>query len=264
MFFVSEGKVAQSNVDMKVEGAKQGTETESAIMEHSGNCDNGNSDRKSSLDGVKVRQSKDGAITVEQTNKTDDGKETILTTVKQKRTESESTVFEKDTVVTTEGKTDSGEEYYEKDEIITTRKLTSQGSIYMDTEVLVSKKIHGKMGSEFIEEDVIHEKDVTSATTGVHFHDESHAQIIIEKQGHDENGNNETRDQENNLSENRSHLQNNVSEDVKNKTQTGLDVSKVSSGYGSYSGTSEEEEKVDADAEDVFESRPGKLDGNRF
>lgn len=122
-----------------------------------------------------------------------------------------------------------GSDHYEKDVIKTKRKLTSRGSDYFSRSQYSSKWRRNKEGETIEEHDVTMESDNYSVTKGQSWGDRSEANVMLNKPSL-VGGVTDVKE-----------LTNHDAGDKRLQVPGKMDVSKASSGYGSVSGSDEEE-----------------------
>ena len=141
-----------------------------------------------------------------------------------------------------------GSDHFEKDVIKTKRKITSRGSDYFSRSQYKTKWLRNKEGETIEEHDVMVESDNFSVTKGQSWGDRSEAKVQLNKQ---------TNQIPNVLPEIQETANHDSGENrLKVHGPNRMDVSKASSGYGSVSGSDEEEKE-----EGVVTALQGKPSG---
>ncbi|VDI08897.1 Hypothetical predicted protein [Mytilus galloprovincialis] len=196
-------------------------------------------------DSLSVIEDDDGSITVQSVSYKDQGDCVVTEKTTLRRSQSRTEEEEKDTVIESKVTSPGGSDHFEKDVIKTKRKLTSRGSDYFSRSQYKSKWLRNKEGETIEEHDVTVESDNFSVTKGQSWGEKSEATVQLNKP----TITSVTRE----IQEPTNH----DSGDNRLLVPGRMDVSKASSGYGSVSG-SDEEEKEEA----VATAMQGKSSGS--
>ncbi|CAG2230849.1 Smoothelin,Smoothelin-like protein 1,Smoothelin-like protein 2 [Mytilus edulis] len=196
-------------------------------------------------DSLSVIEDDDGSITVQSVSYKDQGDCVVTEKTTLRRSQSRTEEEEKDTVIESKVTSPGGSDHFEKDVIKTKRKLTSRGSDYFSRSQYKSKWLRNKEGETIEEHDVTVESDNFSVTKGQSWGEKSEATVQLNKP----TITCVTRE----IQEPTNH----DSGDNRLLVPGRMDVSKASSGYGSVSG-SDEEEKEEA----VATTMQGKSSGS--
>ncbi|KAK6191500.1 hypothetical protein SNE40_003173 [Patella caerulea] len=176
---------------------------------------------------IDVQREEDGTIKVQQTTQCNNKNRIVTITTRKYQTPDEANAEVRDTVVETKFSSPGGSQFTERDEIHTKKRITSRGSNYFERSALVTKRVKDREGGEIIQQDVTDEKSNQSVTSGLSWGDRTTSHKLVSKPAP------ETVPMIGDTKKSHAIL-------VLNK----LNVSKASSGYGSVSG-SEEEDKED-------------------
>ncbi|XP_050410486.1 titin homolog isoform X2 [Patella vulgata] len=176
---------------------------------------------------IDVQREEDGTIKVQQTTQSNNKNRIVTITTRKYQTPDETNAEVRDTVVETKFSSPGGSQFTERDEIHTKKRITSRGSNYFERSALVTKRVKDREGGEIIQQDVTDEKSNQSVTSGLSWGDRTTSHKLVSKRAPD------TVPMIGDTKKSHAIL-------VLNK----LNVSKASSGYGSVSG-SEEEDKED-------------------
>ncbi|XP_076107130.1 uncharacterized protein LOC143075549 isoform X7 [Mytilus galloprovincialis] len=182
-------------------------------------------------DSLSVIEDDDGSITVQSVSYKDQGDCVVTEKTTLRRSQSRTEEEEKDTVIESKVTSPGGSDHFEKDVIKTKRKLTSRGSDYFSRSQYKSKWLRNKEGETIEEHDVTVESDNFSVTKGQSWGEKSEATVQLNKP----TITNVTRE----IQEPTNH----DSGDNRLLVPGRMDVSKASSGYGSVSGSDEEEKE---------------------
>ncbi|XP_063448651.1 uncharacterized protein LOC134728137 isoform X4 [Mytilus trossulus] len=182
-------------------------------------------------DSLSVIEDDDGSITVQSVSYKDQGDCLVTEKTTLRRSQSRTEEEEKDTVIESKVTSPGGSDHFEKDVIKTKRKLTSRGSDYFSRSQYKSKWLRNKEGETIEEHDVTVESDNFSVTKGQSWGEKSEATVQLNKP----TITSVTRE----IQEPTNH----DSGDNRLLVPGRMDVSKASSGYGSVSGSDEEEKE---------------------
>ncbi|KAK3084547.1 hypothetical protein FSP39_015151 [Pinctada imbricata] len=205
---------------------------------------------KEDKSAISVIEDDDGSVTVQSTTRSDLGDHTITEKLRLRRTESRTEEEEKDTIIESKETSPGGSDHYSKDVIKTRRKVTSRGSDYFTKSAYNIKKRRDFEGDEIEEQDLSVETDNFSATKGESWGDRAEAKVQVVRKANSF---------PTSIPEDQAVRSDSLPElagTLTNGSSHGrMDVSKTSSGYGSVSGSDEEEK------EDVTSSRRGRQAG---
>ncbi|XP_052073837.1 uncharacterized protein LOC127711762 isoform X5 [Mytilus californianus] len=182
-------------------------------------------------DSLSVIEDDDGSITVQSVSYKDQGDCVVTEKTTLRRSQSRTEEEEKDTVIESKVTSPGGSDHFEKDVIKTKRKLTSRGSDYFSRSQYKSKWLRNKEGETIEEHDVTVESDNFSVTKGQSWGDRSEATVQLNKPTITS------------VSREIQEPTNHDSGDNRLLVPGRMDVSKASSGYGSVSGSDEEEKE---------------------
>ncbi|OWF42675.1 Smoothelin [Mizuhopecten yessoensis] len=172
---------------------------------------------------ISIIEDDDGAVSVSSTSQKNVGDTTITQKMKLRRSESNTEEEERDTIIETKITSPGGTYHYEKDVTKSKRKITQRGSDYFSRSKYVVRKKRDDSGEEIEEHDISLETDNFSVTKGESWGDKAEAKVEMTK----------PMDTLLPLKQTSKEL---------NGDKTGrMNVSKTSSGYGSVSGSDEEE-----------------------
>ncbi|XP_067684073.1 uncharacterized protein [Haliotis asinina] len=188
---------------------------------------------------ITYQEDDDGTVTVQQVSQDDHQDRVVTVRSKIFRTRSNAQAEERDTVVETLFTSPGGTQLQERDVIKTKKKLTSRGSNYFQRSVQVTRRVRDTAGGEVVEQDICVESDNKSVTKGQSWGDRVITKVILDKP---------------------SQLQPMIQEAAEAPKKSHativlskLNVSKASSGYGSVSGSEEDDRE---EVVDIQQDRP--------
>ncbi|XP_033747095.1 LOW QUALITY PROTEIN: muscle M-line assembly protein unc-89-like [Pecten maximus] len=173
---------------------------------------------------ISIIEDDDGAVSVSSTSQKNVGDTTITQKMKLRRSESNAEEEERDTIIETKLTSPGGTYHYEKDVTKSKRKITQRGSDYFSRSKYVVRKKRDDSGEEIEEHDISLETDNFSVTKGEAWGDKAEAKVEMSKPMDTLLPPKQT-----------------SKEHVSDKAGGRMNVSKTSSGYGSVSGSDEEE-----------------------
>ncbi|XP_069135255.1 uncharacterized protein [Argopecten irradians] len=173
---------------------------------------------------ISIIEDDDGAVSVSSMSQKSIGDTTITQKMKLRRSESNAEEEERDTIIETKLTSPGGTYHYEKDVTKSKRKITQRGSDYFSRSKYVVRKKKDDSGDEVEEHDIILETENFSATKGEAWGDKAEAKVEM------------TKPMDTLLPPKQS-----SKEIGSDKAGGRMNISKTSSGYGSVSGSDEEE-----------------------
>ncbi|XP_046374424.2 uncharacterized protein LOC124147724 isoform X3 [Haliotis rufescens] len=188
---------------------------------------------------ITYQEDDDGTVTVQQVTQDDHQDRVVTVRSKIFRTPSNAQAEERDTVVETLFTSPGGTQLQERDVIKTKKRLTSRGSNYFQRSVQVTRRVRDTAGGEVVEQDNCVESDSKSVSKGQSWGDRVITKVTLDKPNQQQPMIQEAAD-----APKKSHATLVLSK---------LNVSKASSGYGSVSGSEEDDRE---EIIDIHQTRP--------